>query len=141
MKKLNLVVNGTSYEVEVGDLTASPVAVKVNGKPYDVSLEGAAAPAKAAPAPARAAVPTPAAPAAPMVGAASGNMLVAPMPGVIHKVGVKPGDRVTRGQEICVLEAMKMKNIIRAPKDGVIASVEVVDDQKAVFGTVIIRYA
>jgi glutaconyl-CoA/methylmalonyl-CoA decarboxylase subunit gamma len=139
MKKVNVIVNGTSYEVEVGDLNASPIAVSVNGKSYEVSLEG-----KAAPAPVKTAVPVKApvpAPAAAPAATAGGNTLVAPMPGVIHKVLVKPGDTVTRGQEICYLEAMKMKNIIRAPKDGVIASVEVQNEQKVVFGAVIIRYA
>lgn len=149
MNKFNISVNGTSYEVEVGDLAASPVDVMVNGKSYSVALEGGApvaAPARptvvaAAPAPVvRSAPVVSAAPAAPAE-AASGNVLTAPMPGVIRKVLVKAGDTVTRGQELCSLEAMKMKNIIRSPRDGVIASVEVLPDQKVVNGAVIVRYA
>lgn len=148
MKKFNISVNGTSYEVEVGDLGASPVDVMVNGKSYSVALDSSApsaAPARpavaAAPAPARAApVVAAAAPAAPAE-AASANVLTAPMPGVIRKIVVKAGDKVTRGQELCSLEAMKMKNILRSPRDGVIASVDVLPDQKVVNGAVIVRYA
>jgi glutaconyl-CoA decarboxylase len=144
MKKFNISVNGTSYEVEVGDLGASPVDVMVNGKSYSVALDSSApsaAPARpaaaAAPAPARAAPVVAAAPAE----AASANVLTAPMPGVIRKIVVKAGDKVTRGQELCSLEAMKMKNILRSPRDGVIASVDVLPDQKVVNGAVIVRYA
>jgi len=44
--------------------------------------------------------------------------LEAPMPGKVIKVSVAEGDTVTRGQEILVVEAMKMENAIRAPRDG-----------------------
>jgi len=46
--------------------------------------------------------------------------LLAPMNGVIVDVLAKPGDRVTRGQRIVVLEAMKMQHEIRAERDGII---------------------
>ena len=44
--------------------------------------------------------------------------LEAPMPGKVIKVSVQPGDSVTKGQELLVVEAMKMENALRAPKDG-----------------------
>lgn len=44
--------------------------------------------------------------------------LEAPMPGKVIKVSVQVGDAVTRGQELLVVEAMKMENALRAPKDG-----------------------
>ncbi len=56
---------------------------------------------------------------------ASGKSVLAPIPGVIIAISVKPGDSVTRGQELCVLEAMKMKNAIRATRDGKIAEIHV----------------
>ena len=47
------------------------------------------------------------------------------MPGTILDVKVKAGDVVKGGQTLCVLEAMKMKNEIPAPKDGTVAQVVV----------------
>lgn len=44
--------------------------------------------------------------------------LEAPMPGVVTRVLVAPGDAVTRGQPLVALEAMKMEHLIRAPRDG-----------------------
>ena len=47
------------------------------------------------------------------------------MPGNILDVKVKAGDSVTKGQTLCVLEAMKMENEIPAPRDGKVAQVVV----------------
>jgi biotin carboxyl carrier protein len=49
--------------------------------------------------------------------------LEAPMPGKVTAVKVAVGDRVTRGQELLVVEAMKMENALRAPRDGRVAAV------------------
>ena len=105
MKKYNVNVNGTSYEitlevVDAADVKAAP-----------------AAPA-AAPAPAPTAAPT----AAP---AAGGETVTSPMPGNILDVKVQNGAAVKRGDVLLILEAMKMENEIVAPCDGTIASVNV----------------
>jgi len=51
------------------------------------------------------------------------NLLVSPMPGTLVSVSVSEGDHVEAGQELCVVEAMKMQNVLRSPKSGVIKSV------------------
>jgi len=51
--------------------------------------------------------------------------LEAPMPGRVTRVAVKVGDAVKRGQELIVVEAMKMENAITAPADGVVKSLTV----------------
>ncbi|XP_023978999.1 propionyl-CoA carboxylase alpha chain, mitochondrial isoform X6 [Physeter macrocephalus] len=51
------------------------------------------------------------------------SILRSPMPGVVVAVSVKPGDLVTEGQEICVIEAMKMQNSMTAGKTGKVKSV------------------
>jgi len=51
------------------------------------------------------------------------GQVLSPMPGTVRSVSVKPGDKVHEGDELLVLEAMKMQNLIVAPKDGVIKKV------------------
>lgn len=51
--------------------------------------------------------------------------VMSPMPGAIVSVNVEPGQHVVDGQELCVMEAMKMQNIIKSEKEGVIKSVQV----------------
>ncbi len=55
--------------------------------------------------------------------------IVAPMPGRIVKVLVRPGDAVTAGQGLVVVEAMKMENELKSPKDGKVAEVRVQEGQ------------
>jgi propionyl-CoA carboxylase alpha chain len=52
------------------------------------------------------------------------RFLIAPMPGLLVRLDVGPGDRVEAGQPLAVVEAMKMENILRAGKSGVVKSVE-----------------
>ncbi|VCX39406.1 unnamed protein product [Gulo gulo] len=51
------------------------------------------------------------------------SILRSPMPGVLVAISVKPGDMVAEGQEICVIEAMKMQNSMTAGKTGKVKSV------------------
>ncbi|XP_043334295.1 propionyl-CoA carboxylase alpha chain, mitochondrial isoform X2 [Cervus elaphus] len=51
------------------------------------------------------------------------SVLRSPMPGVVVAISVKPGDLVAEGQEICVIEAMKMQNSMTAGKTGKVKSV------------------
>jgi 3-methylcrotonyl-CoA carboxylase alpha subunit len=49
--------------------------------------------------------------------------LEAPMPGRVAAVRVTTGQRVAKGEELVVVEAMKMENALRSPRDGVVAAV------------------
>jgi glutaconyl-CoA/methylmalonyl-CoA decarboxylase subunit gamma len=140
MKNLRISVNGISYDVEVGDMTECPVKVIVNGKNYDVLLEDQAVTSvTATPKPV---VTKPIAPAPkPVTSVPTGaRLLRAPMPGTILDIAVKAGDKVTRGQLICALEAMKMKNAIKSPVDGVIAAVNVECGQKVAYNDLIVSF-
>jgi propionyl-CoA carboxylase alpha chain len=48
------------------------------------------------------------------------RMLLAPMPGLLTKLDVAVGDKVEPGQPVAVMEAMKMENILRAPKAAIV---------------------
>ncbi|MCB9231955.1 MAG: biotin/lipoyl-binding protein [Bacteroidia bacterium] len=60
------------------------------------------------------------------LGAQKASSVKAPMPGLIHSVHVKAGDTVKKGDQLLILEAMKMENVIKSPADGVIAKVSAV---------------
>ena len=51
--------------------------------------------------------------------------LKAPMPGLVLDIMVKEGEEVTEGQELIVLEAMKMENAIKSPQDGIIDKIQI----------------
>ena len=52
------------------------------------------------------------------------KMLLCPMPGLIVSIAVEEGQEVQEGQALCTVEAMKMENILRAEKKGVVASIK-----------------
>jgi biotin carboxyl carrier protein len=57
--------------------------------------------------------------------AAGGFVLKAPMPGLVVKVPVKPGDEIAKGDVLLILESMKMQNELKSPTDGTVTSVTV----------------
>ncbi|WP_371406210.1 acetyl/propionyl-CoA carboxylase subunit alpha [Kribbella sp. NBC_00662] len=63
--------------------------------------------------------------------------LVAPMPGTVIRVGVQVGDKVTQGQPLLWLEAMKMEHTIAAPVDGVVGELKVEAGQQVEVGAVL----
>ncbi len=126
--KLRVQIDSQTYEVEVGDLNTRPILATIDGETFEVWPEeqGAASAAQTAVRPSTA-VSAPAPVAAPAAAGSgdSSKAVLAPIPGVIISINVKEGDSVTVGQEVCVLEAMKMKNSIRANRAGKIAAVRV----------------
>lgn len=121
--KVNLTIEGKEYQVTLTDLTARPVIAEVDGKTYEVWPEDIQTPIPAT----QSSTPAPvvAAATAPAPTAVGSLTLTAPLPGVIISIEVKEGQSVSNGQELYVLEAMKMKNSIKANRSGKIASVHV----------------
>lgn len=113
MKNLKITVNGTAYDVQVEEVAAGAAPV--------VAPAPAAKPAAPAAAPTPAAAPAPAAAPVP----AGAETVNSPMPGTIVSVNVSAGQNVKKGDVLVVLEAMKMENEIMAPRDAVVASVQV----------------
>ncbi|SFL68212.1 biotin/lipoyl-containing protein [Pelosinus propionicus] len=116
MKKFNITVNGTAYQVEVEEVKEAKAVAAPAAKP-------AAAPAAPKAAPVAAA-----APAAAEVGAGETGV-PSPMPGKIVKVLAQAGQAVKKGDVLLILEAMKMQNEITAPVDGTVKSINVAADQ------------
>ncbi len=100
MKKYEIEINNEVYRVTVKELEADA----------DMST--------GTPAPAQEAAPAPQAPAT-----SGGTEVTAPMPGTILKVNVTPGQTVSQGDTLVVLEAMKMENEVVAAADGVVGEI------------------
>ena len=135
---LHLTVEGKPYVVQVDDLTASPLTLRVNGKPFvvEVVTEGAAAATVFS-----SAEPTDVA-ARPTARSDDLDVkeVTAPMPGNILDIVVKPGDRVSHRQLLCNLEAMKMKNALRSPREGIIAAVLIHEGQTVAYGDLLFTF-
>lgn len=140
--KTSVNVDGMPYHVVVREHKGSVIVVTVGDKDYTVVLEGvrtspdvvapaASAVAKApAPAPAKAPAATPApkfAEQPPVCDSPLTDGVTAVMPGRIVTIKVKNDQIVKIGDVLCVLEAMKMENEIRSPKDGVVSNIQVQD--------------
>ena len=116
--RYSVVVNGSRYNVEVSEGFNDSIQVKsiteVEGKSVKC--------AKSA------------------VAGATENDIVASLPGAVHKILVSAGDHVKKGQAIVVLEAMKMEIEVKAPKDGIIGSIEVSKGQSVANNQVVARF-
>jgi biotin carboxyl carrier protein len=158
MRRYTLGLGGREFVIDVDELGADRFEVVVGEEHYEVRLTGnenlpaatitpgyqpasGAAPPPPPPTRARA---TPVADASPRTaaraGGSSADALNAPMPGLIIELHVKAGDTVQRGQQIAVLDAMKMHNFIGAPRAGVIAEVCVAAGQAIGHGEPIVRF-
>jgi biotin carboxyl carrier protein len=140
--KVRVTVGERSFEVEVGDLRDRPVSVTVDGRTFEVWPEDAAhRSAEKAPAPGASSHAERPAPMGGGTARPSGKTVVAPLPGVVASIAVHPGTVTSVGQELCVLEAMKMKNAIRAARPGRIATVHVSVGQHVRHNDPLVDYA
>ena len=120
--KFNVKIGEKSYSVEIEDLNARPIVAVVDGDRFEVTPESGGqlqvqketlAAERSAPKRVEVSAAT----------ASSEKSLVAPLPGTVTEIFVKPGDEVESGQILLVIEAMKMKNSIRSVRDGIVAAV------------------
>jgi len=162
MRTYRITIDERTYLVEIEDPNACPVEVRVDGKAFQVSVDwegsddGAAVGpevcaepvATAQPVAQPAARPTAQPPRGRAVAekrqrqdeAAGSLTITAPMPGTILSVAVSSGAQVSVGQEICVLEAMKMKNSVRSPREGRVANIAVSAGETVAHGDLIARF-
>lgn len=118
MRKFSITVNGQTYEVEVSEIKNGTIPQS------PVQVQQASAPT---PAPMQAQTQTSA--PKPETTSGDGEPVTSPMPGKVVYVSRTAGEKVEEGDEILVLEAMKMGNPIIAPKNGTIISMNVKEGQ------------
>ena len=109
--KYIVTLNGMDYEVDVTELDEAIVSNVAPSAPV------------AAPAVPAAAASAPVAPTAPAAVSGTGTPVKSPMPGTILKVNVSAGQKVSEGDVLFILEAMKMENEIVAPTSGTVSQV------------------
>jgi biotin carboxyl carrier protein len=139
---IRVTLEGKSFAVEIPDLNARPIVAIVEGERFEVwpdegvQVDGSHVESSTPTVAQRSSQPHTLQPA----NAPTSSAVPAPLPGVIVAVSVQPGAEVSLGQELCVLEAMKMKNAIRAPRAGRIVSVHVAVGQTVKHRDVLVEY-
>ena len=123
MKQFQYTINGQIYKVTVIKVNDTIAEVEVNGAPYQVLIDK----------PAKKQVKTIKRPAQALISATntvraiktSGSAVKSPLPGTILNIDCKVGDIVKKGQNLLILEAMKMENSIPSDSDGIISEIKV----------------
>jgi biotin carboxyl carrier protein len=146
--KIKVKIDEQVFEVEINDLAARPIVALVDGQCFEIWPEEESSPAPAermivqrpTPTPSAAPAPKPIVAAAPVGAADKSKVVLAPIPGVILTVAVCAGATVKAGQELCVLEAMKMKNAIRSTRVGTIANIYVAEGDHVKHGQVLVDF-
>ncbi len=127
MKQYQITLEGRTFDVKVlDDPRQEKVRVQVDGETFTVGVESALQDVQetAPTTPTVAPGPTP----------QQSGQVVAPLPGVIKAVTAQLGQQVAVGQEIIVIEAMKMDNIIRAPRAGTVNTIYVSEGRQVAYG-------
>tara|TARA_R110000868_G_scaffold101917_2_gene280655 strand:+ start:22627 stop:24615 length:1989 start_codon:yes stop_codon:yes gene_type:complete len=69
------------------------------------------------------------------------KLLLSPMPGMLMSVAVEAGQEIKAGEELCVVEAMKMENVLRAERDGVVSEIKAEAGASLTVDQVIMEFA
>ena len=71
----------------------------------------------------------------------SGKHLLCPMPGLVKMLDVTVGQEIKSGEVLCIVEAMKMENVLRAERDGIISKVLAREGDSLAVDAVILEFA
>jgi biotin carboxyl carrier protein len=125
MKKYQLTIRGTKYEVELLSAEQNHIEIEVNGTKYNVEIDKTIE-TKKTPKLVRSEVPAPQTKEKKITKTLSNVYEVkSPLPGLILKILVREGIQVSVGQDVLVMEAMKMENKIQSEKAGTVKSIKV----------------
>jgi glutaconyl-CoA/methylmalonyl-CoA decarboxylase subunit gamma len=141
MKKFKFTINGNNYEVEILGFEDNVAQVEVNGTVYNVEVQKDLRVTKT-PTLVRAESPKPTGKETRIpknITKTTNVAIKAPLPGTIIQVFVKPGDKVTMGQKVLTMEAMKMENNVMSEKDGIIRVVNVKPGQTVMQNDVLVE--
>lgn len=136
MKKFEFTIRGNKYDVRIKSLEDNIAKVEVNGSSYEVELLQDVKVTKTPKLVRAQPIAT-----APKTIAPAGKMSVvkAPLPGTIFKMLVKDGETVKIGDNLLILEAMKMENNILSEKAGIVRSVKIKEGDSVFQGDVLME--
>lgn len=118
----------------------SKYRITLNSEVYEMEvelIEEGSAPAQTGSAPVVSNTETPTVQKTSADNTSADGAAVSPMPGTVVKLMAAQGDKVSKGQPILVLEAMKMENEITAAKDGVLSELRVAEGQTVAGGEIL----
>ncbi len=139
MKSYKLNINGSKYSVDIKEVEGQEISLEVNGTPYTVTVDREMKQTKAAaPKVVSKAATQATAGVVPPAAKAKSATVNSPLPGTVLKIFVKEGDKVTAGQKVVLLEAMKMENNIETDYAGTVTSVKVSEGDSILEGDVLI---
>jgi biotin carboxyl carrier protein len=139
MKKFNFKINDHSYAVDIIDVDKNAATVDVNGILYEVEVEQVLKSAKSI-LPRKDFVPSADSPQVKTyVAENSSGIIRSPLPGKVIDITVKAGDKVTTGQTVIRIEAMKMENNIRTDRDGIVKAIRVQTDDVVIEGKLLME--
>lgn len=138
MKKYKFTIKGTDYNVHIKNIESQDALIEVNGTEYNVKLHQEVKTSK-----------TPKLVRKPVVRKpgegtikkteSKGVLVKAPLPGNVWKILISVGDEIKKGDNLMILEAMKMENNVLAEKDGVVKSIKVNEGDSVLQGDVLIE--
>jgi biotin carboxyl carrier protein len=128
MKHFHITIDDSSYDVEIlNDPRQDEVQVKVNGETFTVRAEdlspSSAIAGLASVKTVGASTATPVSVASAQPSTAGPGTIKSPLPGVINSIKAQTGQKVKPNDELCVIEAMKAMNVIRATREGTVARI------------------
>lgn len=139
MNKYSVEINGKGYDIDIQSVNGEVANVIVNGTPYTVNIKKTDTPkTSVTSSPVRSSHSLNVTERRHSNAAISNKVIKAPLPGVISYIKVKKGDVVALGQEVVILEAMKMENSIEAEVAGVISEIHVEKGDSVLEGDAII---
>ena len=139
MKKYKFTIRGTNYDVHLKEIEDNIAEVDVNGTIYEVEIKGEVRTSKT---PTLVRKPVEQMPGEGQIKKSESTgkyKIVAPLPGTILKLNVSVGDTITEGQNVLVMEAMKMENQVQSEKGGEVTAIKVSVGDTVLQDTVLIE--
>jgi Biotin carboxyl carrier protein len=138
MKNYKFTINGNNYAVGIESVEDQTIQLEVNGTPYTVVVDKEIKQQQKTPKLVRPVAVPSTDQSAQIKSSSKTGTIKSPLPGTILEIFVKEGDKVSVGQKILMLEAMKMENNIESDKAGTVTEIKISKGSAVMEGDVLI---